>query len=236
MARPELVAASVFARFCALLARAGVCGSESWSSFCSAGVMVCSAARGSGAAAILARASCKIFCTCGSTCGGVVAVASFFCAAATVAAAWVWALLSARRCASSWSIGLGSSTRPIAATATATVSRISPRRSAMGYAAVSRARAAFSSASRRSAPSIGPDSRRRSHAVERRSFKPSCRSAVRINPGELGRAAIQATATAANATGTPSAATRSACSMGTNLATITTARIQADAPSIAWSR
>ena len=51
-----------------------------------------------------------------------------------------------------------------------------------------------------------------------------------------GRAATQATATAANATGTPKAATRKACSSGTNLARITTPRIQAPAASRACSR
>src|SRR5438094_869188 len=108
--------------------------------------MFCRAAWGSGAAAILALASWRIFCTCGSTGAGVLAAAIFFCAAAMVAAACAWAWRSARRCASTWSIGFGSSTRAAAATATATVSSISPRRRPTGYAAASLARPAFSSA------------------------------------------------------------------------------------------
>ena len=224
--RPAAVPLSAFARFCALLLNAGVPGSVRRRSCCSAGVIVSSALRGPPASRIFAWASCRILWTSGSIGVGFALSATFFCAAWTAFAAFAWLVRSACRWASTWSIGLGSSASASEKMARIATSEASPRLTRTGKADASRADAACRSASCRCTPSSGPDSVRRSQAVDSRSFRPSRKSASRIKTAAFGRRNSQATAATARASGIPTAATSARRSTGVNRATISTAATQ----------
>ena len=230
--RPAAVPLSAFARFWALLFSAGVPGSVSRCSCCSAGVIDSSALRGLAASRIFAWVSCRIFSTWGL---GLSLAATFFCASVTTFAARAWLARSACRWASTRSIGLGSKASPSAKMVSTATSDASPRLTRTGKALTSEAPAACRRASCRSAPSMGPASARRSQAVDRRSLRPSRMSASAISRGALGRRRLQASTTSAAATGTPMAATSARRSKGTSRAITSTAAIQAPAATRPWT-
>ena len=123
-------------------------GSVSFWSCCSAGVIDSRALRGLSAWRIFAAASCRIFCTCGSTGVGLGLSAIFFWAACTAFAARAWLSRSACRCARTWSIGLGSSASASEKIARTATTEASPRLTLTGKAVARRVPEACRKASR----------------------------------------------------------------------------------------